>query len=513
MQKENIAKRINEFIYASDLPFEEDSTTRLISATYLKTILMSAFSDNSKTPPYSIIAGDFDKLHSINSKYGFDEANKCICKCLDTISAKLPDDALITRYAGDEFLFILPSVADKSIADLYIDKINTTIHKQSSAIHGLSVSLASSDSSDANSLIKMYDIADKKVFNKKLSSKKALKSDNLSDSFYDSLDTFFSAMRFSNNHQFTNEDIKNIISKSWEITSKMIRTYENTGKFPYMPVLESTSLPITCSFYNQEDARIMHEAFSNGMPSKRILDCISSFDLAYLAKSLVFNGNSNAFSKEYFTKYLKDQIPDQNYNLSLFSLSGLKLSNLANGHLQTDKKLYTTYHQINSVVDNSINFNENPFSVHDNDSFKIDLRGGDLLFITPEGIALPIKEMLQASNSSSDILKYVTYSSKHPIKAKDISSFVETAKEKADSLKDIYKDGMLGSNSLNLILSSCLANDVMHYCQNNSNYMNPHELQHFLLEQANAIHSIANNNTKESNSTDIAKESFSDIDK
>lgn len=513
MQKKNIAKRINEFMYASDLPFEENSTTSLISATYLKTILMSAFSDNSKIPPYSIIAGDFDKLHFINSKYGFDEANKCICKCLDTISDELPADALITRYAGDEFLFILPSVADKTIANSYIDKINTAIHKQSSSMHGLSVSLASADSSDASSLIKMYDIADKKVFDKKLSSKKILESDDLSNSFYDSLDTFFSAMRFSNNHQFTNEDIKNIINKSWEITSKMIRTYEDTGEFSYIHVLENASLPITCSFYNQEDARIMHEAFSNGMPSKKILDCISSFDLAYLAKSLVFNGNSSAFSKEYFTKYLKDNILDANYNLSLFSLSGLKLSNLASGHLQTDKKLYTTYHQINSAVDSSINFNENPFSVHDNDSFKIDLRGGDLLFITPEGITLPVKEMLQASNSSNDILKYVVYSSKNPVKAKDISSFVKNAKEKADSLKDIYKDGMLGSNSLNLILSACLANDVMQYCETNPNYMNPHEIRHFLIEQANAIHSIASNHSRKYASNDITKKSCSDIDK
>ena len=490
MYKKEIAKKIQEFMYASDLPLEKfASGTSLISPTYLKSILASAYSDNSKLSPYSIIAGDFDGLSKLNNRYGFKEANRCICECLNIITKELPKDAIISRYAGDEFLFILPSVANSKTANLYMQKINKTISNQSSDIHDLSISLATADSSKGSSLIDMYDIADKKIFNKKAKHDK----DGSTLSLHDSLETFFSSMRFSNDYKISEENVKGIIREAWQISLSLIQKYHSTGILDTTPKMQETK-PISLeTHYSQDDAIAINDALlqSKSKINDQLLDLISEEALNFLAKNLVFNNASNAFSKEYFMRFLQSNLPEQNYNLSLFSLSGLKLSNLLNGHVQTDGLLYDLYSKLSSPLESLTTFNETPFTANLQDSFKIDLRGGDLLFITPQSNALPVHEMLKSANDPSSILKYVAYSSKNSISAKEISDFIQIAKERSDSLKDVFKEKILHSHSLNMILSSCLSEDVKNYCINNPDYINYEKLEDFLYEEAHAVYDVA----------------------
>lgn len=494
--KEELANRIKRFMYASDLPIDSDSDLKLVSNTYLKAVLMPAYSDNSRIEPYTIIAGDFNKLNLLNKQYGLDESNRCICKCLEIISHELPSDAIISRYAGDEFLFILPSVSDKQMADTFISKINKSISNSSDDIHGLSISLASACSSEAPSLAKMYDISDKEVFGQKPTAKKFEVDPSVQD-FYETLDTFFSAMRFSKDYKFTNSNLNKIVKHTWDNSFGMINSYHNFGNLGYSPKEISHSKDVDMPFYHfsQDAAHAIDEAFLTHSDSLGDLSKVPNSDLEFLSNSLVFNSSSRAYSKEYFLDFLKDHLDnDQKYNLFLFSLSGLKLSNLLNGHLATDNLLYSSYAELDDSVSKFASLNLSPFTANPSDSFKIDLRGGDLFFITPEDTTLPVQDILREINSNNDILRYIVCSSKKPVSLQDISSFIRTAKSRSDSLKDDFKESLINSPSLDAILNYCLSNDVLKYCQDHpTDYYKTKNIQTFLIQQANVVYGIVGN--------------------
>lgn len=62
MKKSDLAKEIKTFMYDHTLSDPENGL-RVISSSYLKSILFKIYSDNKTCPPYSIIAGDFNKLN------------------------------------------------------------------------------------------------------------------------------------------------------------------------------------------------------------------------------------------------------------------------------------------------------------------------------------------------------------------------------------------------------------------------------------------------------------------
>lgn len=494
MERTELMDKIKQFMYASDLPLEPYNVN-LICSTYLKNILIPAYSNNTKSKPYAIIAGDFDKLNFLNRKYGFNNCNKWIAKCLNVISSVLPDDALCIRYAGDEFIFILPSVFTTAEADSYITKINSAISAIGPSTHNMSITLSSSSSIDGNSLMQ-FDIADKKIADKKDNAN----GSSLINNFCNSFNSLMYAMRFSKDYNISDDTINRIIQTSDKISKQLISDYYSKENNEHSKDEEIEMSSPDCSF-TPEDALRIHSFLLSGKND----GSVSTKDLETLVNSLVFNEHSQSFSKEYFNRFLKDYLPDSNYNTTLFSLSGLKLSNLIDGHLKTDKALYKMYNKLDSAIQQSICCNKTPFAVNSGDSFKIDLRGGDILLVTPEDVELPIRDISSSINSQSDnLLKYATYTSKAPARVDFIPNFLKIAKEKSDSLKNTFKDEFFkNSKFMDLVLNNCLSECIANYCAHHPGGVNSKDLNTFLEAKNRAIYEIAHN-INPSNSLDMA---------
>ena len=135
------------------------------SNTYFRTIIKPTFENTENI--YSFIFGDFNKLGVINDVYGHDFGDNALQIAMRIIKKSVPDDSVIVRAGGDEIYIILPN-HDKNIADKCSKLIQNNLQKNAVLIGGLSIELASSDSTHGN-IDDLLSITDNEVTNIKAS--------------------------------------------------------------------------------------------------------------------------------------------------------------------------------------------------------------------------------------------------------------------------------------------------------------------------------------------------------
>lgn len=92
--------------------------------------------------PITIISADCDDLKIINDEFGHLAGDQYICYARDALKESLPDNAVIFRMGGDEFLAVVPET-DKEQAKALVDKINNSIKNYKNKDFALSLSVGS----------------------------------------------------------------------------------------------------------------------------------------------------------------------------------------------------------------------------------------------------------------------------------------------------------------------------------------------------------------------------------
>lgn len=516
MNKLELANQIKQFMYTTTLPFDDNSNVRIISRAYLKTVLANAFSNNSNSSPYAIIAGDFDKLNNFNSKYGTDNGDKAICSCLETIYQTLPNNAILTRYAGDEFIFIIPGVTDKSVLNDYIQNITSNISNNTNQNHGLSITLSPILSSEANSLLEMYEKADADIEDQKLSKDKS--SGAFDSSFISSFNTFFSSLRLSGDFEFYVEHVKKIMTDSIDVSMDLVKEYKENGFISSRA--EDSIGDSFIGLFTQEEAQKLNGFFSSSDVNSNAIESLDSINdqtLKVLAKRLIFNRHSKAFNKEYFYNFLtKNLSDDKKFNMTLLSLSGLKISNLINGHMQTDRCLYHAFERVSSSLDDELFLNNHSFGTDPSLSYKIAVGGGDLLYITPENVDFDIGDNISSINKYDKLLKYVVSKSSNSITPNKMIDFLSSATKDASTKKDLFKKDLLSGNNTKNILRVCLSKNIESFCKSHPDYDDSKVFKEFLKNQSSAILDLtvqANQLIENSDHSDDIDNNFSSLDK
>ena len=508
MKKSDLAKQIKTFMYDYDLT-DKEAGLRVISACYLKSVLYRVYNNNSKTEPYGIIAGDFNKLNDLNKLYGFEEGNNCLNKALKIISSELPHNALICRNGGDEFLFILPKQPNKVRLEGIIARINQSLSINSNQIHNLSISMCAGSSVDCKTLEELYVETDTKVDELK-------KDRNIREGkFYTSYQTLYDSLRLSDDFQFTNDQMKVIIDLMVNTTNEMLTNYKKIGKFedePYPSYLQMINinrdleLDLNSSDYNK--LKEFNDIFLNtDEPTEDDLVNITPRELMCVARELVTVKGPKAYSKDYFLHYLKDNLLYGEYKLSLLTLSGLKLANLLYGHDVVDRYMeHHVYNNVHENIDINIPLCKSLFS-DTGDAYKIYLGGGDILYIenpdshyrpNPEFYEINDMQITDSNNPMSlltTILQYSKISSTRPIDIEGILSgndnWVSTAKSKFRYKKDAFKDDIFKSKHIDVIARKILKPDLEVYVKMHPNdFMKSDNVREFLENECKvmAIH-------------------------
>ncbi len=132
----------------------------------------------------SVIFMDLDNFKRINDSAGHDAGDKALCLVADTLSRLKRDSDIVARFAGDEFVAILPSTS-KVQAGNYIRRVMAVLD-QTPVVHGGQqfhvkfsygiVNFADSDVTDAETMLKK---ADQTLYNQKRV-KKSKRNPNMS---------------------------------------------------------------------------------------------------------------------------------------------------------------------------------------------------------------------------------------------------------------------------------------------------------------------------------------------
>ena len=97
-----------------------DQLTGLYNRVYFEELAKEK--ETTFETPITFITADCDGLKKINDKFGHAAGDKYICYARNALKDSLPNDSLLFRMGGDEFLAVCPGV-DKKNAERIIDQI------------------------------------------------------------------------------------------------------------------------------------------------------------------------------------------------------------------------------------------------------------------------------------------------------------------------------------------------------------------------------------------------------
>lgn len=375
--------------------------------------------------PYSCIFGDFNKLNIINNKYGHDVGTKAMQDSLNLIQDILPANALTLRLGGDEFCFVLPNCTVDDCTP-FTEEISKSLKEHSKSIYGLSIELASEDSSNG-SLKEILDLASHEVSKRKAyrnehdsptqiieDSFLALKApNNTSDEQKQNWAkinnhinvityNFLQTLRPSSNLDFTAEQIKDISSFLLPAISSLLKEKLNehtasndiaspvTGQNGNISESKNATNNLN-SIIDPDTAKLIHMLLTDRENVN--LDILSddaikqlSKKLNILTQDLTHDKSSGFLNKSYFKLYLANEISSAKKPLYAFyiTIPGIKLSNSAYGYDTTDfRKDHTNSLFLKSFC-KDLNYNNTSFNFSPDDIQIISYGAGDILIICPD---------------------------------------------------------------------------------------------------------------------------------
>lgn len=102
-----------------------DPLTGLINRRIMETILEREFAREARYPKYlSVVFIDLDKFKAVNDTYGHDCGDEILKYVANQLVAMSRDIDVVCRYAGDEFVMILPETTPQSAVTL-LDRIQS----------------------------------------------------------------------------------------------------------------------------------------------------------------------------------------------------------------------------------------------------------------------------------------------------------------------------------------------------------------------------------------------------
>jgi diguanylate cyclase (GGDEF)-like protein len=107
-----------------------DPLTGLLNRRAFETVLNSEFSRSKRhSHDLSLVFLDLDKFKRINDQYGHDAGDDALVYVADTLKAIVREEDIVARFAGDEFVVILPETkADK--AETLMKRIQAYLNSQ-----------------------------------------------------------------------------------------------------------------------------------------------------------------------------------------------------------------------------------------------------------------------------------------------------------------------------------------------------------------------------------------------
>ncbi|WP_350587869.1 GGDEF domain-containing protein [Psychrobacter sp. 78a-MNA-CIBAN-0178] len=108
----------------------QDELTKLKNRRYGLTQMQQALMTVDEDQDFSVILLDLDWFKEVNDNYGHDIGDQVLFEVAQTLLQSLTEEAIVSRYGGEEFLIVLPDTAHKeamAIAETLRDNISSHV--------------------------------------------------------------------------------------------------------------------------------------------------------------------------------------------------------------------------------------------------------------------------------------------------------------------------------------------------------------------------------------------------
>lgn len=393
---------------------------------------------------------------------------------LDIIKNNMPPDTIICRIAGDEFAFITPGY-NKEETQNYINQINERLKTaDKTKTFGLTITLATTDTKDSNTISDLYSKSESIVTNQKNKVNDSTKK-NPSEILYDKCHKSF--LRFFEYYRLNDEKLPKKFYKIFKLqllellcelgNDKIELNSNNTNK-------KNTS-PDIKPLFTQENAKNIHQLLTvqdqqNNIPTK---------DLDKLYNSLIRSPLlPQAYSLNYFDIFLQQQKssnPNDSLSITYIDIMHMKLLNDLKGHEHTDDRMAIL---LGSVINSILQKHNNNNNLNTVEFF---IRGGTLVVAEKKDCAIPDIELTQIINNAREKTNYldaeddpklnVVFARKNFKTNTDSNLILDTIKQLCEHEKNAIKiETMLNENIMSKALHTAL-NDALSYYIESFNFL------------------------------------------
>ncbi|MCB1440055.1 MAG: EAL domain-containing protein [Nitratireductor sp.] len=143
-----------------------DPLTHLPNRRHFATMVEQVCGSGEDARPYSLFFVDLDNFKDINDSLGHSIGDKLLCAASLRMKSCLPQDGLICRFGGDEFVMIMPDLVDRRdinhLANRLIEEVSKPILINGSLIivgTSVGIALCPENGNNLDQLLKMADVA------------------------------------------------------------------------------------------------------------------------------------------------------------------------------------------------------------------------------------------------------------------------------------------------------------------------------------------------------------------
>ncbi len=144
-----------------------DSLTGTFNRSYYESEIRRL--EGGREYPVAIIAGDLDRLKSINDNYGHNVGDRVLESCAEILKKSIRKGDVLARVGGDEFVIIMPRT-DRESAKAVLDRIRSEVEKHNCRPDNLAVSISlglAVSSGPGQKLDQVFDQADLRMYREK----------------------------------------------------------------------------------------------------------------------------------------------------------------------------------------------------------------------------------------------------------------------------------------------------------------------------------------------------------
>jgi diguanylate cyclase (GGDEF)-like protein len=143
-----------------------DPLTHLPNRRHFATMVEQVCGSGIHARPFSLFFVDLDNFKDINDSLGHSVGDKLLCAASLRMKSCLPEDGLICRFGGDEFVMIMPDLIDRrdinQLAARLIEEVSKPILINGSLIivgTSVGIALCPENGNNLDQLLKMADVA------------------------------------------------------------------------------------------------------------------------------------------------------------------------------------------------------------------------------------------------------------------------------------------------------------------------------------------------------------------